>query len=36
MGSVMEGGTGHTIRVCQQKQVPFVFQDAWQGWKEEF
>ena len=28
----MEGGTGHTIRVCQQEQVPVVFQDSWGDW----
>jgi len=26
------GGTGHTIRVCQQEGVPFAFQDCWQQW----
>jgi hypothetical protein len=26
------GGTGHTIRVCQQEGVPFAFQDSWQQW----
>jgi len=29
------GGTGHTIRVCQQEGVPYVFQDAWRQWVEE-
>ena len=28
----MAGGTGHTIRVCQQEGVPFVFQDSWGQW----
>ena len=27
-----EGGTGHTIRVCRQEGVPYVFQDVWQTW----
>lgn len=28
----MEGGTGHTIRVCRQEGVPVVFQDSWADW----
>jgi len=28
----MAGGTGHTIRVCQQESVPVVFQNDWFGW----
>ncbi len=28
----MDGGTGHTIRVCQQEGVPFAFQNAWKEW----
>jgi hypothetical protein len=28
----MQGGTGHTIRVCQQEGVPCVFQDSWSLW----
>jgi hypothetical protein len=28
------GGTGHTLRVCQQEQVPYAFQDSWKGWFE--
>ncbi|WP_269522398.1 hypothetical protein [Coraliomargarita parva] len=28
----MAGGTGHTIRVCQQEGVPVAFQDAWATW----
>jgi hypothetical protein len=31
-GDPMEGGTGHTIRVCQQEGVPVVFQDSWEYW----
>ena len=27
------GGTGHTIRVCLQRRVPFVLQDIWRRWK---
>ena len=30
----MEGGTGHTIRVCHQVGVPVVFQDSWAKWME--
>jgi hypothetical protein len=26
------GGTGHTIRVCQQLGVPVVFQNEWANW----
>lgn len=26
------GGTGHTIRVCQQEGVPYAFQDSWSTW----
>ena len=28
----MEGGTGHTIRVCQNQGIPVAFQDSWQDW----
>ena len=28
----MSGGTGHTIRVCQQKNVPIFLQNDWLGW----
>ncbi len=28
----MAGGTGHTIRVCQQESVPVAFQNEWLGW----
>lgn len=28
----MKGGTGHTIRVCQQRNVPVAFQDDWMRW----
>ena len=31
----MEGGTGHTIRVCQQEAVPYAFQDSWRLWVGE-
>lgn len=27
-----DGGTGHTIRVCQHENVPHVFQDEWGRW----
>ena len=30
----MEGGTGHTIRVCHHEGVPVVFQDSWAHWTE--
>ena len=30
----MEGGTGHTIRVCRQEGMPVVFQDTWKQWLE--
>ncbi len=26
------GGTGHTIRVCQMENVPYVTQESWMGW----
>jgi len=26
------GGTGHTIRVCEQEGVPYAFQDSWEKW----
>jgi hypothetical protein len=26
------GGTGHTIRVCRNANVPVVFQDCWESW----
>ena len=29
----MEGGTGHTIRVCQHESVPVIYQDEWSAWK---
>ena len=28
----LAGGTGHTIRVCQQEGVPYAFQDSWAQW----
>lgn len=28
----MDGGTGHTIRVCYQEGLPVVFQDSWAHW----
>lgn len=28
------GGTGHTIRVCQQELVPLAFQDSWATWPQ--
>ena len=28
----MKGGTGHTIRVCQQEKVPFVLFSQWRAW----
>jgi hypothetical protein len=28
------GGTGHTIRACRLKDVPVIFQDAWENWLE--
>lgn len=28
----LSGGTGHTIRVCQEMKVPLFTQDAWGGW----
>ena len=28
----MSGGTGHTIRVCQQQGVPFFLQADWASW----
>lgn len=31
----LAGGTGHTIRVCQQEGVPYAFQDCWQQWFPE-
>ena len=30
----MDGGTGHTIRVCQQEGVPCAFQDSWGKWTD--
>lgn len=35
MEDSMAGGTGHTIRVCQQEGVPYAFQDSWQTWLPE-
>jgi hypothetical protein len=31
----MQGGTGHTIRVCQQAGLPYAFQDSWSLWAKE-
>ena len=28
----MNGGTGHTIRACQQAAIPVVFQTDWDSW----
>lgn len=36
LGAPLAGGTGHTIRVCEQEGVPFVYQDSWQSWLEEW
>jgi hypothetical protein len=35
MDDPLAGGTGHTIRVCQQEGVPFAFQDSWAAWPSE-
>lgn len=32
LANPMDGGTGHTIRVCMQEGVPYAFQDAWLTW----
>lgn len=29
----MRGGTGHTIRVCQNRGVPFALQNEWRRWR---
>ncbi len=29
----LAGGTGHTIRVCMERQVPVVFQVVWRTWR---
>jgi len=31
----LAGGTGHTIRVCQQEGVPYARQDSWATWLEQ-
>lgn len=31
----MAGGTGHTIRVCQNEGVSYAFQDSWMGWLDQ-
>ena len=31
----MKGGTGHTMKVCIEKDVPLVDQRTWFGWLEE-
>ena len=30
----LKGGTGHTIRVCNQNKAPVFFQETWVGWLE--
>lgn len=35
LGDPMDGGTGHTIRVCHQEGVPLAFQDSWAQWINE-
>jgi hypothetical protein len=35
MDDPLAGGTGHTIRVCQQEGVPYAFQDCWSQWPTE-
>jgi hypothetical protein len=32
MEDPMAGGTGHTVRVCRDGNVPVIFQDAWSAW----
>jgi hypothetical protein len=29
------GGTGHTMKVCEQKGIPFIDQNIWFKWFEE-
>jgi len=31
-GNPLQGGTGHTIRVCQDQGVPVAFQSDWTTW----
>jgi hypothetical protein len=33
LADATEGGTGHTIRVCQQEGVPVTYQDEWGAWE---
>jgi hypothetical protein len=35
MEDPLAGGTGHTVRVCQQEGVPFAFQDSWATWLKQ-
>jgi len=35
MDDPLAGGTGHTIRVCQQEGIPYAFQDSWSSWTNE-
>ena len=35
LGDPGKGGTGHTMNVCSQMNIPFVDQKEWFGWVEE-
>jgi hypothetical protein len=35
LAAPMQGGTGHTMRVCIERQVPLIDQRTWFGWLRE-
>lgn len=35
LSNPMAGGTGHTMNVCKQNNIPIVDQSVWFGWLEE-
>ena len=35
LAAPMQGGTGHTMRVCIERQVPLIDQRTWFGWLTE-
>jgi hypothetical protein len=32
LSNIESGGTGHTIRVCKNMNIPVIFQDSWENW----
>ncbi|MCO5251077.1 MAG: hypothetical protein M9949_06605 [Candidatus Kapabacteria bacterium] len=35
LDKALSGGTGHTMKICQQNNIPIIDQRVWFGWLEE-